>query len=144
MEVRKAGARTAGSDVNVADRYTRPDGAKPFPVIGVSHFGVVINDLMSTLPEYHRILGCTDFPISHWQACLGSLDAPYFRGEKVDHAYFTGMGTCGDFQFEVIQPTRGPSDYNVGFRDLKGGRASTTCCCSSPIPDQTGTSPSRL
>ncbi|WP_425307517.1 hypothetical protein AADG42_01720 [Ammonicoccus fulvus] len=121
VEVRPAGARTKGEAVNVSGAYERPDGVEPFPVIGVSHFGVVIDDLMATLPEYHRLLGCADFPIKNWTACLGSLDAPYFRDEKVDHAYFTGMGTCGDFQFEIIQPTFGPSDYNVGFRDVKGG-----------------------
>lgn len=120
VEVRPTGARTAGEIVDVSDTYTRPDGAQPLPVIGVSHFGVVIDDLVTTIEEYHRLLGCSTFPIKSWTACLGSLDAPYYRGEQVDHGYFTGMGTCGDFQFEIIQPTHGPSDYNVGFRDLKG------------------------
>lgn len=121
LEVRPEGARTRGTSVDVSGSYARPEGVEPLPVIGVSHFGVVVDDLMAALPEYHRLLGCETFPIKNWRACHGSLDAPYYRGEAVEHGYFTGMGTCGDFQFEVIQPTYGPSDYNVGFRDVKGG-----------------------
>lgn len=121
LEVRSQAARTPGELIDISERIERPHGVSPLPVIGVSHFGVVIDDLMATMPEYHRLLGCEVFPVKNWRACHGSLDAPYYRGEQVEHGYFTGMGTCGDFQFEIIQPTYGPSDYNVDFRDAKGG-----------------------
>ena len=120
LEVRPAGAGTPGRAVDVGRRYERPAGVGPLPVIGVSHFGVVVDDLMAALPEYHRLLGCETFPVKNWRACHGSLDAPYYRGAPVEHGYVTGMGSCGDFQFEIIQPTYGPSDYNVGFRDRSG------------------------
>lgn len=100
--------------------YTRPDGMEPFDVQGVSHFGVVVDDVMATLKEYNEIFGLEKWTINNWRAREGSLDAPYYRGESVNHEYFTGIVQVGDTGFEIIQPTFGPSAYNRDFRDLWG------------------------
>lgn len=100
--------------------YTRPDGVGPMPVSGVSHFGVVVNDLMESLPRYNEILGVEKFAIRDWRTEPGLLENAYYRGEPVEHEYFTGLTPFKDFGFEVIQPTFGPSHYNREFRDLWG------------------------
>lgn len=100
--------------------YTRPEGVGPLPVSGVSHFGVVVHDLMATLPRYHEILGVERWAIRDWRTEPGLLENAFYRGAPVEHEYFTGLTPFADFGFEVIQPTFGPSHYNREFRDLWG------------------------
>ncbi|MCL3819412.1 VOC family protein [Aeromicrobium wangtongii] len=105
---------------NHAGRYTRPEGVGPLTVRGVNHVGIVVQDLMASLERYHRILGVERFNIRNWRTEPGLLDEPYYRGEPVDHAYFTGFQLFKDFGFEIIQPTQGPSHYNREFGDHYG------------------------
>jgi len=100
--------------------YTRPDGVGPLPVSGVSHFGVVVHDLMESLRRYHEILGVERWAIRDWRTEPGLLENAFYRGEPVEHEYFTGLTPFQDFGFEVIQPTFGPSHYNREFRDRYG------------------------
>jgi hypothetical protein len=37
--------------------YTRPRQVGPVPVFGVNHFGVVVDDVMSTMERYHEVFG---------------------------------------------------------------------------------------
>jgi catechol 2,3-dioxygenase-like lactoylglutathione lyase family enzyme len=105
---------------NHAGRYTRPDGVGPVAVRGVNHFGVVIHDLMASLERYHDLLGISRFNIRNWRTEPGLLEEPYYRGELVNHEYFTARSMFHDFGFEIIQPTLGPSHYNREFRDRWG------------------------
>lgn len=105
---------------NHADRYTRPPGVGPLTVRGVNHVGVVVNDVMASLERYHDLLGVERFNIRNWRTEPGLLENSYYRGEPVDHGYFTGFQLFKDFGFEIIQPTIGPSHYNREFRDLYG------------------------
>ncbi|MDZ7914879.1 MAG: VOC family protein [Rhodococcus sp. (in: high G+C Gram-positive bacteria)] len=106
---------------NLHGRYSRPEGVAPISVVGVAHFGVVVDDLMKTLPRYHELLGISNWNVNRLQAKPGSLEDPFYRELRpVDHEYFTGMTPVSDFGFELIQPTRGPSHYNREFRDLTG------------------------
>jgi len=59
-------------------------------------------------------------PTSYWRTEPGLLEGVYYRGQAVDHEYFTGVTKIADFGFEIIQPTLGPSHYNREFRDLWG------------------------
>jgi catechol 2,3-dioxygenase-like lactoylglutathione lyase family enzyme len=105
---------------NHAGRYTRPTGVGPLTVQGVNHFGVVVDDVMTSLARYNEILGIETWNMRDWRTEPGRLEAPYYRGEPVNHEYFTGRTAFRDFGFEIIQPTLGPSHYNREFRDLWG------------------------
>ena len=103
-----------------AGTYSRPEGVGPYEVQRVHHFGIVIDNLMTTLPEYNRLLGVPDFMIRNWRSAPGSLENAYYRDQPVDHAYFTGLGQCADFGVEIIQPTFGPQHYQDEFRGIWG------------------------
>ncbi|MET8948900.1 VOC family protein [Streptomyces sp. NPDC004542] len=105
---------------NHAGRYTRPEGVGPIAVQGVNHFGVVVNDVMASLRRYNEILGIPSFQIRDWRTEPDLLEGCYYRGEPVEHEYFTGVSLFHDFGFEIIQPTIGPSHYNREFRDRWG------------------------
>lgn len=105
---------------NHAGTYARPDGIGPVTVSGVSHFGVVVNDVIAAINRYNEILGVESFGIKDWRTEPGRLENPYYRGKPVNHEYFTGLTPFRDFGLEIIQPTLGPSHYNREFRDLWG------------------------
>lgn len=100
--------------------YRRPDGVGPLPVQGVGHLGVVVDDVVESIEGYHRLFGIEQWKIRDWRTEPGLLDNPYYRGEQVDHEYFTGLAMFKDFGFEIIEPTLGPSHYNREFRDVYG------------------------
>ncbi|SDB80576.1 Glyoxalase/Bleomycin resistance protein/Dioxygenase superfamily protein [Raineyella antarctica] len=96
-------------------------GRRALPMQGINHFGVVVDDTMATIANYHDVLGIEKFAIKTWQTEEGRLDSPYYRDIKpVQHGYFTAQGFAGDFGFEVIQCTYGPSHYNREFTDQRG------------------------
>ena len=103
-----------------AGSYTRPEGVGPVPVQGVGHFGVVVDNVVETIERYHQVFGIEQFRMRDWRTEPGLLEAPYYRGESVDHEYYTGLAPFRDFGFEIIEPTLGPSHYNREFRDLYG------------------------
>lgn len=100
--------------------YTRPERVGPLPVQGVGHFGVVVNDVIATIEQFNEVLGVEHWRIRDWRSEPDLLQNPFYRGEDVDHEYFTGLAPFTDFGFEVIEPTKGPSHYNREFRDVHG------------------------
>ncbi|MDF3282992.1 MULTISPECIES: VOC family protein [unclassified Gordonia (in: high G+C Gram-positive bacteria)] len=96
--------------------------AGPLEVSGVNHFGVVVRDLMETLKGYAELLGIDEWNVRDWRTEPGGrgLEGSFYRGESVEHEYFTAMSTVADFGFEIVQPTFGPSHYNREFGDLYG------------------------
>ena len=107
---------------NHAGTYTRPEGVGPLTVHGVNHFGVVVDDVAAALERYDELLGMSQWPVREWRPGIGArgLGDPYYRGEKVDHAYISALQSIADFGFEIVQPTSGPSHYNREFRDRFG------------------------
>jgi hypothetical protein len=89
-------------------------------VQGVNHFGVVVNDVMASLERYNDLFGIPSWNIRDWRTEPGLLEGAYYRGQPVNHEYFTGLAMFRDFGFEIIQPTLGPSHYNREFRDRWG------------------------
>ncbi|MCK7641975.1 hypothetical protein JIM95_003405 [Corynebacterium sp. CCM 8835] len=90
------------------------------PLQGIHHFGVIVDNVLGSLEAYRDIFGITRFECKTWQTGHGRLDDPRYRGEKVDHGYFTAQGSAGDFGFEIIQCKHGPSHYNREFSDIRG------------------------
>jgi len=91
------------------------------PMQGINHFGVVVDDMMEAVEQYHRILGIERFDVKTWQTGFGRLDEPFYREQRpVQHGYFTAQGFAGDFGFEVIQCKYGDSHYNREFTDQRG------------------------
>ncbi len=90
-------------------------------VPGLSHFGVVVHDLVSTLETTGRLFGQPYWRGMHWSSDLGTLIDCTNNGMSVNHAYFTAMGDLGKnatgmpWGLEVIQPTFGPSHYKEDF-----------------------------
>jgi catechol 2,3-dioxygenase-like lactoylglutathione lyase family enzyme len=103
-----------------SDRYTRPEGVRPVALQGISHFGVVVNDVMASLAQYHKFFGIEQWGMHAWRTESGLLEDPFYREEPVNHEYFTGVAQFRDFGFEIIQPTLGPSHYKEEFRDRWG------------------------
>ncbi|HHV22674.1 MAG TPA: hypothetical protein GXZ30_14270 [Propionibacterium sp.] len=113
--------RPATGTVRIIDGASSRNGHRALPVTGINHFGVIVDDLMTSLEDYRAILGIQKFDVKTWQAEHGRLDAPYYRDHNpVAHGYFTAQGFAGDFGFEVIQVKYGPSHYNREFTDQRG------------------------
>ncbi|MFC8676954.1 VOC family protein [Streptomyces griseorubiginosus] len=100
--------------------YTRPEGREPLGLSGVNHLGIVVQDVMAALPHYDRLLGVPAWKMRDWRTEKDRLEQPHYRGESVDHEYFTARAQIADFGFEIIQPTLGPSHYNREFGDRFG------------------------
>ncbi|MDO5076954.1 hypothetical protein [Corynebacterium sp.] len=90
------------------------------PTDRIFHFGVLVHDVLEALPAYRDVFGITKFDCKTWETGWGRLDAPQYRGEPVDHGYFTAQGMVGDFGFEIIQSNHGSSHYNREFFDVRG------------------------
>ena len=110
----------SGSNWDLGRVAIRPEGVGPVPIFGVNHFGIVVDDVLRSIENYHALLGASTWTIRDWRTEPGSLECPYYRGESVDHEYLTALSPFRDFGFEIIQPTHGPSHYNREFRDLWG------------------------
>lgn len=90
------------------------------PTEGIYHFGVLVHDVMATLEHYRAIFGIQRYEMKTWETGAGRLDRSQYRGEPVDHGYFTAQGTCSNFAFEIIECNHGPSHYNREFFDIRG------------------------
>jgi hypothetical protein len=101
----------------VDETWTFPEPAQPVMRLnGILHFGVVIPDLSVAVRNYAELFGQTDFTFRNWHPGPGSLQEPFYLGQPVNHAYFTTMVMPNEkCQFEVIQPTLGPSHYKEDF-----------------------------
>lgn len=103
------------------DMDERPEAVEGIlPTQGIYHFGVLVHDVLKALPFYRDIFGIERFECKTWETGFGRLDDSMYRGEKVDHGYFTAQGHCADFGFEIIQCNHGPSHYNREFFDIRG------------------------
>lgn len=106
---------TRPSDVNAAREAT-----------GITHFGVVVDNLQEKLPNFARLFGQPVWRGMHWRTAPGSLEETTNNGVPVVHGYFTGRADLGTnpsglpFGFEVIQPTSGPSHYKEDFLQILG------------------------
>lgn len=99
----------------------RPAGVgDPIPMDHIFHFGVLVDDVMATLPHYRDIFGIDSFAMKTWQHERGRLDDPMYRGEKKSTGYFTAQGFVADVGFEIIQVNYGDCHYNREFTDDRG------------------------
>lgn len=97
-----------------------PAGPALLPAQKMYHFGVVVHNVLEAVEQYRRIFGVSRFDCKTWERAEGRLDDPQYRGEKVDHGYFTAQTFPGNFGFEIIQCNHGPSHYNREFFDIRG------------------------
>lgn len=105
----------------------RPDDVKlAVNAEGITHFGVVVDNLSERLPAFATLFGQAVWRGMKWRTAPGSLEDPTNNGVPVNHAYFTGRADLGTnpsglpFGFEVIQPTFGPSHYKEDFLQVLG------------------------
>lgn len=111
---------------DVSEVVTRPktlEFVKDTP--GLNHFGVVVPDLQSVLPNYARVFGARRWRGYHWHTAEGSLEETTYRGASVEHGFSTARGDIGrdrfgrGFGFEVVQPSFGPTHFE-DFRLRRG------------------------
>jgi hypothetical protein len=105
-----------------SEDVTRPrDVPAAINAVGITHFGVVVDNLQDRLPNFARVFGENVWRGMHWRTAPGSLEDTTNNGQPVTHGYFTGRTDLGTnpsglpFGFEVIQPTFGPSHYKEDF-----------------------------
>jgi hypothetical protein len=106
---------------------TRPRDLKgATEAVGISHFGVVVDNLSEKLPNFAKLFGEPVWRGMHWRTAPGSLEDTTNNGVPVVHGYFTGRTDLGKnpsglpFGFEVIQPTAGPSHYKEDYLQILG------------------------
>ena len=93
---------------------------------GITHFGVVVDNLSERLPTFAKLFGQPIWRGMHWRTAPGSLEDTTNNGVPVTHGYFTGRADLGTnasglpFGFEVIQPTMGPSHYKEDYLHVLG------------------------
>jgi hypothetical protein len=112
---------------DVSARVTRPAEVKAATeAVGITHFGVVIDNLQERLPNFARLFGQNLWRGMNWHTAPGSLEDTTNNGVPVVHGYFTGRADLSTnrsglpFGFEVIQPTFGPSHYKEDFLQVLG------------------------
>ncbi len=94
-------------------------------VSSITHFGVVVPDVVKRVETYARLFGQPIWRGMHWRTEPGSLDDTTYYGKPVSHAYFTGRADIGQkqgapFGFEIVQPTFGPTHYKEDFLQVLG------------------------
>jgi hypothetical protein len=95
-------------------------------VTGITHFGVVVHDVVERVEQYARLFGQPVWRGMHWRTEPGWLEDTTNNGKPVVHHYFTGRGDLGKnqngvpFGFEIVQPTFGPSHYKEDFLQVLG------------------------
>jgi len=92
---------------------TQPNALHAITRIG--HFGVAVPNLMQRLPVYERLLG-----LERWNAVHFQPEHSTLNGERVEHAFLLAIGSKQDVTFELLQSTRGPTDY-ISFQERTGG-----------------------
>ena len=106
---------------------TRPRDLKgATDALGITHFGIVVDNLSEKLPNFAKLFGQPVWRGMHWRTAPGSLEDTTNNGVPVVHGYFTGRSDLGKnvsglpWGFEVIQPTAGPSHYKEDYLQLLG------------------------
>ena len=106
---------------------TRPRDLKgASEALGITHFGIVVDNLSEKLPNFAKLFGQPVWRGMHWRTAPGSLEDTTNNGVPVVHGYFTGRSDLGrnvsglPWGFEVIQPTAGPSHYKEDYLQLLG------------------------
>lgn len=112
---------------NFSGRNERPPNVNAaVNALGITHFGVVVDNLSERLPNFAKLFGHAVWRGMHWRTAPGSLEDTTNNGKPVTHGYFTGRADLGTnrsglpFGFEVIQPTMGPSHYKEDYLQLLG------------------------
>ena len=93
---------------------------------GLTHFGVVVHDVVERVETFARLFDVPVWRGMHWHTEPGWLEDTTNNGQPVNHGYFTGRADVGKnrsgvpFGFEVVQPTYGPSHYKEDFLQVLG------------------------
>ncbi|MEA2400463.1 MAG: hypothetical protein QOK00_866 [Thermoleophilaceae bacterium] len=115
---------SGGENGSVADRVVElpPTSAarKSLPVARVAHFGVVVRDVFAALDGFAALFGEGQWEVYNWGSAQGMLTDTQYHGRPVEHAYVGAMARIGDVEFEVVQPTFGPTHYREDFLDTVG------------------------
>ena len=85
------------------------------------HLGLVVRNLMERVKNWKRLFGVDHWTFTNWHTAPGSLEGPTYMGQPVDHAYFTTVVSLNSrLNFEIIQPTSGPTHYKENYMNLVG------------------------
>jgi hypothetical protein len=117
----------ADEEWDFSGEVERPAGVDAVQrVLGLTHFGVVVPDVVERVETFARLFDVPVWRGMHWHTEPGWLEDTTNNGQPVNHGYFTGRADVGTnrsgvhFGFEVIQPTYGPSHYKEDFLQVLG------------------------
>ncbi len=120
-------ATTADEEWDFTGEVSRPDGLDATTqVTGITHFGVVVRDVVERVEMYAKLFGQPIWHGRHWHTEQGWLTDTTYYGKPVVHGWLNGRGNIGKtplgvpFGFEVVQPAYGPQHYKEDFLDLIG------------------------
>jgi hypothetical protein len=81
---------------------------------------VVVRDVFAALDGFAALFGEGQWEVYNWGSAQGMLTDTQYHGRPVEHAYVGAMARIGDVEFEVVQPTFGPTHYREDFLDTVG------------------------
>jgi hypothetical protein len=79
----------------------------------IGHFGMAVSSVAEKLPHYAELLGVEHWSGAHFNSAPGMLKHSTFRGAEVDNAWFLAITDVANFGLELLQETRGPTDYRA-------------------------------
>ena len=108
------GRRAAQEEWNLSGEYERPAGVEPLHVPQLHHLGIVVGDAIERCRCHSQVFDIPVWNFINWRREQGRLEDPKYRGEDTDHEFFCGRAfDFRNFGLEVIQPTKGESDYQA-------------------------------
>jgi hypothetical protein len=79
----------------------------------IGHFGMAVTSVSEQVPHYAELLGVERWSGVHFNSAPGALEHSTFRGAEVDNAWFLAITDVANFGLELLQETRGPTDYRA-------------------------------
>lgn len=105
---------------NVSDEVTWP-ARGPMAVPLLHHFGIVVRDVVERAESYARLFGINNWNFGLWHSGAGSLEGAHYRGQAVNHSYFTTLvSPVTNFGFELVQPALGQQHYKDEYLNIVG------------------------
>jgi Glyoxalase/Bleomycin resistance protein/Dioxygenase superfamily len=77
----------------------------------IGHFGIAVTNLEERIPRYAELLGIESWTRRDFHRAPESMTSSTYLGEPVDNAWLIALTDVADFGLELLQETRGPTDY---------------------------------
>lgn len=117
----------ADEEWDFSGQVERPKGVEAVQqVTGITHFGVVVRDVLKKCEMYARVYGQPVWHGRHWRTEAGWLTDTTYHRQPVVHGWLNGRANVGTtplgvgWGFEIVQPAYGLQTYKEDFLDVVG------------------------